>query len=553
MANFLGIERLSLGPWQAFERALQRMLLHAGFTDVQLVGQAGDEGADVAGEWQGRLWIAQAKFRSAGHLVGPSAIDEVTVAVDRYRAQVAVVATNSGFTSAAIALAQKRGGDVGIPFFLWDGDSLLERSRQIGHYPRGRLEPRPYQQEALNRINDAISQGVRTGLLLMATGLGKTRVAAGVVEQWVSDHPRDQVLVLVPSLPLVYQTEASLWPYLPKTIATHLLTGSEKPSFEGGVTVATFQSMLRRAADDYGRYALVIVDEAHHAPADGYRSLLKDLDPLFVLGMTATPWRGDERQLEELFGPATFSVSIVEGMQLGYLATVDYRMLVDDIDWDWVHDHLRGSVTVRELNRRLFIPERDEALVAKIRHHIDGLTDPRVIVFCRSIDHAETVAKMLRADGYAVRTIHSQLDAKAATVALHEFRIRAVPVIVTVDMLNEGIDLPDVNLIVFLRVTHSRRIFVQQLGRGLRLAPGKSTVRVLDFVSDVRRIAAAVDLNREAGELASRSGIGAPVRYPTGKVVSFEGDQAMRLFDEYLADVAELDGEDDAARLKFPD
>lgn len=527
--------------------------MHAGFVDARRVGQSGDQGADVVAEFDGRVWVAQAKFRSSGQLVGHSAIEEVTVAIDRYGGNVAVVATNSGFTPSAVELARKRSGDLGIPFYLWNGDLLLDRMRQLPAYSPRRSDPRPYQDAAIQAINAQAWQGARTGLLLMATGLGKSRVAAGVIEQWVYDHPTDHVLVLAPSLSLVPQLESSLWPYLPKDIPTHVLTGSEKPAFETGITIATFQSMLRRSPHEQGRYSLVVVDEAHHAPAQGYRGLLAGLDPIFLLGMTATPWRGDERQLDTIFGKPTYSVSIVEGMQLGYLAKVDYRMLVDDIDWGWVHTQLSGTMTIRELNRKLFIPERDDAVLAKVRMHIDRMLNPRVVIFCRSIDHAELIARHLKADGYRVRAMHSRLDPRDATRALHEFRSGEVPIIVTVDMLNEGIDVPEVNMIVFLRVTHSRRIFVQQLGRGLRLAEGKDYVLVLDFVSDVRRIAAGLDLNREAQAWAAHpSGGSEVVTYPTGAMVRFDGDEGLSFFSEYLADVAELDGEDDRARLKFP-
>ena len=154
----------------------------------------------------------------------------------------------------------------------------------------------------------------------------------------------------------------------------------------------------------------MVVDEAHHAPADGYQQLLLDLGPRFILGMTATPWRGDERRLEDIFGEPTYTVSIVEGMQLGYLAAVDYRMMVDTINWDWVRENLTSSLSIRELNRRLFIPERDDALVSKIRQHLDRITDLRAIVFCRSIDHAEAIARRLQAEGFAVHAIHSRLE-----------------------------------------------------------------------------------------------------------------------------------------------
>ena len=552
MPGFLGIERISQGPWQALERAIQRLLVHAGFDDVRLVGGRGDGGADVVANLKQQTWVIQSKYRSRNQVVGAKVIDEVAIAIGRYGAEVAVVATNATVSKDAIRRAKRLEMDIGTRILLWDGKFLLERFRKLQKYANRRNEPRPYQGQAIHAINSKIMYGGDKGLLLMATGLGKTRVAAGVIEQWLNDRPESEILVIAPSLTLVPQLEASLWPYLPKGVATHILVGSEKPSFQGGVTVATVQSMLNRGVEDRERFGLVVVDEAHHAPADGYRQLLSDLAPRFVLGMTATPWRGDERRLEDIFDDPTYTVSIVEGMQLGYLAAVDYRMMVDTIDWDWVRENLHSSLSIRELNRRLFIPERDEALVFKIRQHLDQVSDPRAVVFCRSIDHAEAIAGRLQAEGFAVHAIHSRLDRFVTTKILRDFRAGDVPIIVTVDMLNEGIDIPDVNLIAFLRVTHSRRIFVQQLGRGLRLSPGKSEVRVLDFVSDVRRIAAAKGLNRESEVLAASQPEEQILRYPDGQIVKFEGDEALNFFEEYLGDIAELEDDSDDSQLKFP-
>ena len=552
MPEFLGIERLNYGPWQAFERCVQRMLMHAGFKNVRLVGGKGDGGGDIVAERKDKLWVVQAKFRSQGQLIGPSVIDEVTSAIDHYRADVAAVAVSTGFSQDVPSVVKKRKADMGIPFYLWDGANILARSRSLPLYSEERHDPRSYQEAAISKVNERIMQGDSRGLVLMATGLGKTRVAAGVVEKWIMDRPDSEVLVLVPTLALVPQFEASLWPYLPKSMPTHVLTGTEKPAFPGGVTVATHQSAVRRH-DFPDRFGLVIVDEAHHAPADGYARLLDNLRPQFLLGLTATPWRGDERQLEDIFGDATYSVSIVEGMQRGYLAEVDYRMLVDDINWEWINSTLPEEVSVRDLNRHLFVPELDEAVVVKIRRHLDEMEEPRCVVFCRSIEHAKRVGRHLHAEGWPTRVLHSQLDRFEATTALRDFRSGEVPVIVAVDILNEGIDVPDVNVIVFLRVTHSRRIFVQQLGRGLRLSEGKTTVRVLDFVSDIRRLAAAIEFNREAGRVIQRTDPGKPVIYPNGQIVKFEGDRRLDFIMRYLGDVSDLEDSDESARLKFPD
>lgn len=185
-------------------------------------------------------------------------------------------------------------------------------------------------------------------------------------------------------------------------------------------------------------------------------------------------------------------------------------------------------------------------------YHIDFIENPRCIVFCRTIDHANTVHRLLRAAGKACRVIHSGLERIEATNVLREFRAGKTPTLVSVDMLNEGIDVPDVNMVVFLRVTHSRRIFVQQLGRGLRIREGKSSVRILDFVADIRRIAAGLQLNKEAGEYATQAVEKEFIRFPDGQIVVFSNDKALNFFQEYLRDIAEVQDLDDNARLKFP-
>ena len=122
--------------------------------------------------------------------------------------------------------------------------------------------------------------------------------------------------------------------------------------------------------------------------------------------------------------------------------------------------------------------------------------------------------------------------------------------LLSIEMLNEGIDVPDVNLIAFMRVTHSRRIFIQQLGRGLRLSADKTKVLVLDFVADIRRVAAAIQLNLDA---AARGAGKEVIRFSDGKIVQFDNDKTPSFFDEYLADVADVENYEDGSRLKFPD
>ncbi len=554
MSNFIGIERLTYGPWQALERAVLRLFVHSGFQDCRLVGGPGDKGADVLGVKNNKLWVAQVKYRRNAISLDRTCVEEVVQAINSYSPDEAVVVSNQLFQQDSFNAANKYSATTGIPIRLWPGEILLQWSRTLPSFSPTRNEIRSYQEEAVEAIEYARSQGNPRALVVMATGLGKTRVAGEIVIREFLYHRGEEVLILAHTVDLVHQFEAALWEMLPKDVSTHIWAGGEYPSYSGGVTCATMQSIIEAAKreDLTGRYSLIIVDEAHHAPADGYRELLELLEPRFLLGMTATPWRSDERLLSDMFGPAVYSMSVVEGMQRGYLANIDYRMLIDDVDWKQIPGLTKHGLTISELNRKLFLPQRDESIVAKLIEHIDGLKECRCIIFCRTIAHANNIHRLLRASGKACRVIHSGLGRIEAVNTLRDFRAGRTPTLVSVDMLNEGIDVPDVNLVVFLRVTHSRRIFIQQLGRGLRIREGKSTVRILDFVADVRRIAAGMNFNLEAENVAQRVKGKESIRFPDGKIVQFSNDRALEYFREYLQDVAEMEDLGEDSKLKFP-
>lgn len=247
-----------------------------------------------------------------------------------------------------------------------------------------------------------------------------------------------------------------------------------------------------------------------------------------------------------MFGPPLETVSLVEGMALGFLTEVDYRMFCDNIDWEKIPQLSKQNLTIRDLNRRLFLPQRDEAALAEIISAAEEVGKPRIIVFSPSISHAEKFADILNASGIAAKNISGvkRLERQAALMGFSSGRIQALT---AVDLLNEGIDVPDVNIIAFMRATHSRRIFVQQLGRGLRLAPDKPKTIVLDFVSDLRRISEVVNMNEEA----KRSDPAPEAIYIKDGFVTFSDQKAETLAKEWIADVADLDA-NDSSRLVFP-
>jgi superfamily II DNA or RNA helicase len=562
--HFMSVDLLASGSWRAFERALFRLVLHQGFEWARLTAGSGDRGSDIFGYYRGQYWVIQAKFSLNGVPPGPRVIrEELARAVSEYGASRAILATNAAnadrqTVQAAHTYTKQTGSGIQVlarTGLLAAADALPEDPPALAARPL-----RPYQATALEAIRKAAMTrtGQRAGAIVaMATGTGKSRVMFEYVRSFLEDCPGEQVLVLVEAVELARQLERASWDVLPKGVTTHLWAGGEVPAFScaNSVTFATSDSVrggwgiLARAS----RFPLVVVDEAHHAAAAGITQLLDDLKPRFRLGMTATPWRGDHRRLAALFGEGdpVYQLSVTEAIRAGFLAEVEYIVFDDHVDWDEVHRLSREGLTIRDLNRRLWVPERENRIAAIVREWIDRLAvegvPPRTIVFCRSIEHTEKARMALNAAGVPAAELHSGLEKFAVTRRLQQFRDGDIRVLAVVDMLNEGIDVPDVQLIVFNRVTHSRRVFLQQLGRGLRRTPDKDRLVVLDFVADVRRLAEILELDREY-----RSGPrGSEVVHVPEALVTFQGAGVVNFAEAYLKDVANLVDKDDSLLL-FP-
>ena len=544
-AGFLGERRLLLGPWQAFERDVARLLLANGFDDVRAVGGSGDRGADVLGVSGGQLWVFQCKYTSASP--PPSrAVSEVVEAAKHYGADRVVVATSrpqgDSFTE---ELA--RFGRQGLTVEVADPGRLLWHIRNTPEYPPARRTLYEFQRHAADRFRDALVDTGRAQAVL-ATGLGKTVIMAEVVAELLAESLVEggRVLVLAHTLELVDQLQRSFWYQLPKWVSTHRLAEGEVPSYWDGITFATFQSVASRV-DGLPVFGLVLVDEAHHIGADTFRQTLEKLAPRMKGGVTATPWRGDRFDVDQLLGPAVVQIGIAEGLQRGFLSEVDYRLLADNVDWTFVQQASRHSYSLAQLNRKLILPTRDEEAVRIIREVVDVERRRSGIVFSPTIVHAESFAAMLRRYGFRAESISSETSLRDRDLIMSRFRAGHMDFVATVDLFNEGVDVPDVDLIVFLRVTHSRRIFVQQLGRGLRVSPGKDKLVVLDFVTDLRRVAEVIELDQAVRQgSVERLGLGA-------RVIEFADLSAGDFLREWMLDQASLIDRVDDPSLELPE
>ncbi|MGW3327079.1 DEAD/DEAH box helicase family protein [Streptomyces virginiae] len=547
--GFLSADQLLEGGPRGLPHAVERALWHLGFADVRVVDGAGDEGADLLAVRNREQWIFQCKWSSRGP-VGRDGIDDLERAHSRYRADKAVLVTNTSLNGPAETRRRALAG-VGIKITVWDGPTLADIWERMPARVPARFGLRPYQMEAADRVEaDLAANG--SALLVLATGLGKTVVGGEIIDRFLARTPGAHVLVAAHMKDLVEQLERALWRHIDKTVPTRVLTGERKPTTLEGVVVGTVESVLGAVATGW-RPKLVMVDETHHVGEQGQFAELLDLcEDAAKFGVTATPWRGDKFDITARFGPASYTMGIAEGMAEGFLSAVDYRLYVDNIDWEAVKEASQHGYSIKELNRKLFLPQRDEEIVEHFRAAWRTTHDPRAILFCQTIDHAERMAELLAASDQAWRNasfLHSALPRQRRQVLLNEFRLGRVPVITCVDVFNEGVDVPDVNLIGFLRVTHSRRIFVQQLGRGLRLSPGKSHLKALDFVTDIRRVAATLELRRNL-ETADTEHL-TFMRHHSSKI-EFSDETAGTLMDHWIKDAASLETAADEVRLQFP-
>jgi superfamily II DNA or RNA helicase len=475
-----------------------------------------------------------------------AAIAEVVNAAKYYSADRMVVATSRPPGEAFLAEKQ-RYERTGLRIQIADPRILLGMMANTPEYAPSRRNLRPYQDDVSERFRRALMDTGRAQIVL-ATGLGKTIVMAEVVADLLRDNCIEQgrVLVLAHTRQLVDQLQRAFWAQLPKWVCTHRLADSEFPAHWDGITFATIQSAVINL-ERLPQFGLILVDEAHHIGADMFRRSIQELNPPMLGGVTATPWRGDGYDIDELLGPALIKIGIAEGLQNGFLSDVDYRLLADNLDWETVQGMSKHRYSIGELNKRLIIPTRDEEAARLVKQVFVEEGRRSGIVFSPTIIHAQSFAATLRRYGFRAEAISSETEPRERDVLMSRFRAGQLDFVTTVDLFNEGVDVPDVDMLVFLRATHSRRIFVQQLGRGLRISPGKSKVVVLDFVTDLRRIAEVLDLDRAVrGADVERLGLGS-------RIIQFHDASAGSFLKEWMLDQASLFLRDGDPQLQLPE
>jgi superfamily II DNA or RNA helicase len=358
------------------------------------------------------------------------------------------------------------------------------------------LELRAHQEEALEALARVRADGNAITMLTHAQGAGKTVTA-------VADARRlgGRTLFVAHTRELVEQARKQfldLWP----EVSTGLFVG-ETREFERHNLAGTVQSLARNLdCFDPEDFTYLVIDEAHHATAESYQKLLRYFRPRFTLGLTATPDRADGLSALEVFRSAAHRLSLREAVELGELVPIRCVRIRTNIDLSRVRFN-QIQYNRRDIEETVLVPSRDQLIVETYREHVPGR---KAVVFCVNVRHAENLAERFRALGIAARSVSGSMRTADREACLSEFARGELRVLCACDLLNEGWDCPDVEVLLMARPTLSKVIYLQQLGRGTRTAPGKECLVVFDFVDNASRYNASLSLHRVLGVAKYRPG-----------------------------------------------
>lgn len=387
------------------------------------------------------------------------------------------------------------------------------------------FEPRGAQIEALCSLDDTRSEGAKRALVFAATGVGKTYLAA-------FDSVNYEKVLFVAHREEILRQAANSFKNVRNPDNYGFFTGNEKctdkPVIFASVASLGKDTYLneRYFKPDYFDY--IVIDEFHHAVNEQYRKIVDYFKPQFLLGLTATPERMDGRNIYEICDyNVSYEVSLKEAINKGILVPFHYYGICDIIDYSNINI-VNGLYDKKELNE-VYIKNTER--YDMIYKYYMKYGSKRALGFCCTREHAEAMAEDFCKRGIPSVAVYSNSDGEFSEdrkTAINRLIKGDIRVIFSVDMFNEGVDIPSVDMVMFLRPTESPVVFIQQLGRGLRRSKGKEYLNVLDFIGNYQK--AGRVRNLLAGDKAFRGNNYNPIDksvFPDDCIIDFD----MRLID----------------------
>ncbi|WP_113705620.1 DUF3427 domain-containing protein [Nonomuraea lactucae] len=417
------------------------------------------------------------------------------------------------------------------------------------------VRPYSYQREILDELDAERQVHDRwRNLVVMATGTGKTVVAALDYRRLRAAGRADSLLFVAHRAEILRQSLLTFRQVMRDETFGELYVSGSRPERWRHV-FASIQSLHTNPLPEPDRFDVVIVDEFHHAEASTYRRLLSAVRPKVLLGLTATPERADGQDIKHWFGGRIAAeLRLWEALERGLLAPFQYFGVHDGTDLRRIGWRRGQGYDTGELSNVYTGNDRRVAVVLEtLQGKIGDVGRMRAIGFCVSIDHARFMADRFTRAGLPSVAVTAQSPASERSQALRDLRERRVNAVFTVDLFNEGVDVPEIDTVLFLRPTDSATVFLQQLGRGLRLADDKPCLTVLDFVGHQHK-QFRFDRRYRALTGASRTGIAREIEQgfptlPAGCVIDLDRD-VCRLVLENVRQALGLNWRDLARELR---
>ena len=353
------------------------------------------------------------------------------------------------------------------------------------------VTPYPYQEEILDKIRAEREIHERNkNLVVAATGTGKTVIAAFDFKRVRKEQPNAKFLFVVHREEILKQSRFTFRNILRDQNFGELLTGHEKPeSFDHlfcSIQSLNSQDLCYKLPEDY--YDYIVIDEFHHAAANGYQELLEHFKPKYLLALTATPERHDGLDVLKYFDyHIAAEIRLPDAINRKLLSPFQYFGISDSVDLSTLK-WSNGGYDKTQLNN-IFTGNhvRANLVLQKMHEILLDINDCRALCFCVSQNHAEFMNDFFNAHGVNSAVLTAQSSVQERNSVQGRLIAKEINVICAVDLYNEGVDIPEVNTVLFLRPTESLTIFLQQLGRGLRLSEGKDCLTVLDFIGQANR------------------------------------------------------------------
>jgi len=351
------------------------------------------------------------------------------------------------------------------------------------------IRPFDYQQEILERLKvEREVRGHWRNLVVAATGTGKTVMAASDYKAFAETHDHARLLFVAHREEILRQSLQTFRQVLcDYNFGEKWYAGEEPANYEH---VFASKDTLNNRLDDLqlpeNYYDYIVIDEVHHAAASTYRKIINYFKPMILLGLTATPERMDGEDITQDFdGTISAEIRLDDALNKGLLAPFHYYGITDSVDYSevaWDKGHYISS----ELSRiYTYNDNRTAVILRSLKQYLTNIRDVRALCFCVDQQHAKYMASKFTLCGLKADVLTSE-NAQMRAPLYRRLKNKEINYLFVVDMFNEGVDIPEVDTILFLRPTESLTVFIQQFGRGLRKAKDKTHVNILDYVGNSR-------------------------------------------------------------------